>query len=498
MTSDNHQHTILIIDDEESILSSLNRLLRKDYNVLLADSGQAGLDLMRTHEVHVIVSDQRMPGMSGVDFLATVKGEYPDAVRMLLTGYSDLESVIGAINSGKIYRYLVKPWNPEEFLSIVREACLKYDLLVQNRQLSQDLLVVNAELEKRVKERTARLARNSALITELNHTAIRLQSNLDYEELKVTLQAELQKLHLDSLVLIAEKLPKDILRPQVQNEKITDEHSCLELIAEKMMHKDTMAGLFIPEYISDMRAWSQRLLAQYEAAVPEFLASLKEIPAEMMGAVLPLYARQGFVGVLFLWGADFEEDDLVTYIMFANQVALGIENAVYFETLKTLAETDSLTGLFNRHAIIEMAEREYRRAKRLQDDMAVIMIDIDYFKQINDTYGHAVGDQALRFVAKTMEEALRKDVDAIGRYGGDEFLVLLPRTGASEAAIIANRLRQNVEDQQVPFQPGLGKIQISVGIAVFDENTPNLDKLMDLADQEMYIFKNKRKQTQAD
>ena len=123
----------------------------------------------------------------------------------------------------------------------------------------------------------------------------------------------------------------------------------------------------------------------------------------------------------FLWGADLDEDDLVTYIMFANQVALGIENAVYFETLKTLAETDGLTGLFNRHAIIEMAEREFRRAKRLQDDMAVIMIDIDRFKQINDMYGHAVGDQALRFVAKTMDEALRKDVDAIGRYGGDEF-----------------------------------------------------------------------------
>ena len=109
-----------------------------------------------------------------------------------------------------------------------------------------------------------------------------------------------------------------------------------------------------------------------------------------------------------------------------------------------------------------------------------------------------VGDQALRFVAKTMEEALRKDVDAIGRYGGDEFLVLLPRTGYSEAASIATRLRQNVENQQVSFQPGLGKIQISVGIAVFDENTPNLDKLMDLADQEMYAFKNERKRTQQD
>ena len=220
------------------------------------------------------------------------------------------------------------------FWTVIREACLKYDLLAKNQQLTQDLTLANAELEKRVEERTARLARTSNLITELNHTAIRLQSNLDYDQLKITLQVELQKLHLESLVLIAEKLPKDIIRPQVLDEKITGEHTCLEMIAAKMMHKDEKVECFIPEYISDMQAWSQRLLAQCEDEVPEFLVSLKEIPAGIFGAVLPLYARQGFVGVLFLWGADLDEDDLVTYIMFANQVALGIENAVYFETLK--------------------------------------------------------------------------------------------------------------------------------------------------------------------
>ena len=167
-----------------------------------------------------------------------VKGKHPDAIRMLLTGYSDLESVISAVNSGNIYRYLVKPWDPDEFLAVIREACLKYDLLAKNQQLTQDLTLANAELEKRVEERTARLARTSKLITELNHTAVRLQSNLDYDQLKITLQAELQKLHLESLVLIAEKLPKDIIRPQVLDEKITGEHFCLEMIAAKMMHKD--------------------------------------------------------------------------------------------------------------------------------------------------------------------------------------------------------------------------------------------------------------------
>ncbi len=498
MTNSNYDHTVLIIDDEDFILSSINRLLRQEFKVLLANSAHEGLQLMKEEEVHVVVTDQRMPGMMGVEFLGKVKGEYPDAIRMLLTGYSDLESVISAVNAGNIYRYLVKPWDPDEFLAVIREACVKYDLLAKNQQLTQELTLANAELEKRVQERTARLARTSNLITELNHTAIRLQSNLDYDQLKITLQVELQKLHLESIVLIAEKLPKDIIRPQVLDEKITEEHTCLEVIAAKMMHKDEKGEFFIHEYIPDMQAWSQRLITQCEDGVPEFFAALKEIPAEIFGAVLPLYARQGFVGVLFLWGADLEEDDLVTYIMFANQVALGIENAVYFETLKTLAETDGLTGLLNRHAIIKMAEREFRRAKRLQDDMAVIMIDVDRFKQINDTYGHAIGDQALRFIAKTMDEALRKDVDAIGRYGGDEFLVLLPCTGYPEAASIATRLRQNVENQQVPFLPGLGKIQISVGTAVFDENIPNLDKLMDLADQEMYAFKNERKQTQQD
>lgn len=161
-------HTVLIIDDEEMILSSLKRLLRQEFLVLTAASGEEGLAVMQHEEVHIILSDQRMPGMSGVDFLSNVKGQFPDAIRLLLTGYADVESVIAAINSGNIYRYLVKPWNPEELISVMREAAQRYDLIVQNRRLLKELVAANELLEERVRARTAELHEANQRLSELN------------------------------------------------------------------------------------------------------------------------------------------------------------------------------------------------------------------------------------------------------------------------------------------------------------------------------------------
>ena len=150
-------HNLLIIDDEADIVKALRRQFRPHYNIYMAHSAAAGYQIMTEVAIHVIISDQRMPGMSGVELFNQVKHEFPDAIRLLLTGYADIQSVIAAINDGNVFRYIAKPWDPTELDSIVREAFNKHDLILENRDLLQQLQAANYSLEQRFTERTAQL-----------------------------------------------------------------------------------------------------------------------------------------------------------------------------------------------------------------------------------------------------------------------------------------------------------------------------------------------------
>lgn len=139
--------TVLLVDDEDSILSSLKRLLRREaYEVLTANGGQAGLDELARRRVDVIVSDQRMPGMSGVEFLHQAKELYPDTVRMVLSGYADLQSITDAINEGAIYKFLSKPWDDEMLKSEIGEAFRRKALHDENKRLTEQVRETNAAL----------------------------------------------------------------------------------------------------------------------------------------------------------------------------------------------------------------------------------------------------------------------------------------------------------------------------------------------------------------
>lgn len=168
LASTSETPTLLIIDDEEEILKALRRQFRRYYTVYIASSAEEAYEIMTRVPVHVIISDQRMPGMTGSEFFKRVKTEYPDAIRLLLTGYSDIRAVIEAINDGNIYRYITKPWDAVELETIVREAFERYELIVQNRRLVEELKQANAMLEARVRERTAELAEANERLRALN------------------------------------------------------------------------------------------------------------------------------------------------------------------------------------------------------------------------------------------------------------------------------------------------------------------------------------------
>jgi response regulator RpfG family c-di-GMP phosphodiesterase len=144
------KYTLLIVDDEPDVCDSVHDLLRREFRVLKANSGQEGFRLMQEEEVHIIMTDQRMPQVSGVELLTKVKARNPQAVRMLFTGYADLESIIAAINQGHVYQFLKKPWQPEELIDAVRQAAAEYDRLISDADEVQKLRQEIAALHLRV------------------------------------------------------------------------------------------------------------------------------------------------------------------------------------------------------------------------------------------------------------------------------------------------------------------------------------------------------------
>ena len=116
------KHTLLVVDDEPDVVKSVQDLLRFDYKVLGATRATDALKLLREQPVHVVLSDQRMPEMTGVEFLKTLRENFPDTVRLLFTAYADLDAVTDAINQGNVYRYIAKPWEPHELKAVLKQA----------------------------------------------------------------------------------------------------------------------------------------------------------------------------------------------------------------------------------------------------------------------------------------------------------------------------------------------------------------------------------------
>jgi signal transduction histidine kinase len=192
-----NRHSILVVDDEADVVKSVKDLLRLDYTVYTATRAEEALAVLQGSTVHVVMTDQRMPDVSGVEFLAEVRQRHPDAIRLIFTGYADLAAVIDAINKGHVYRYIPKPWEPDELPLIIKEACERYDLLAHRRELTQQLQAKNDALE--------RANRELVEANRLRESFIRVASH----ELRTPLSV---LIGLTQLALRSSNLREDLLR----------------------------------------------------------------------------------------------------------------------------------------------------------------------------------------------------------------------------------------------------------------------------------------------
>lgn len=233
---------------------------------------------------------------------------------------------------------------------------------------------------------------------------------------------------------------------------------------------------------------------------------------------MPLLKQSKLVGVLYLENnlasGAFTKDRLALLDALSGQAVISIENASFYDLLeqkvqertveleaevvrRTQAEeqmrqlviTDSLTGVFNRRHIFNLLEDEFQRAVRYKTIFSVIIFDLDHFKQINDIFGHLVGDQVLQETVKASKVAIRRN-DVLARYGGEEFIVLLPETERKKCSRVAERIRLAIEEISVHTSTDIVRVTASLGVASFDsEKDTAIEKLLDRADQALYRSK---------
>ena len=226
-----------------------------------------------------------------------------------------------------------------------------------------------------------------------------------------------------------------------------------------------------------------------QAAFPKY----KDAPHNRIKSVLliPMFNKNKVIGTLNLDSTElnhFKEEDIPVAQAFAAQVAIALENSTLFEKMSQLAIRDPLTGIFNRRHFIESAMIEFKRTKRNKRPFSIILIDIDHFKKVNDTFGHLTGDQVLQMVTKDCQDVLREG-DVFGRYGGEEFAILLPETQLQESLEVAERVREVIEKNTVDYGSRQIKITASLGVAGWCEKCKSIESLLSLADQALYVAK---------
>ncbi|MDH4186511.1 MAG: diguanylate cyclase [Nitrospira sp.] len=194
--------------------------------------------------------------------------------------------------------------------------------------------------------------------------------------------------------------------------------------------------------------------------------------ADRAAMTIPLAIMPDRQGVLYVERKQgmFSESDLQLLSMAGASLSLALHNATLYQQMQEQALRDGLTGLLNRRALEEVLERELKEASRYRASACLIMIDLDYFKRVNDLLGHMAGDEVLRTMAALMQYLVR-DTDTVGRYGGEEFGIVLPHTGLDRAVALAERLREQIERHEFGVDGGLVRTTVSLGIAQIEGGT---------------------------
>ena len=481
---------ILIVEDHAEMLLVLKKFLtEKGYSILEAVDGEQAMEMAATENPDIILLDIMLPGMSGVEVTRRLrldknKGAYIPI--LMLTAKSEIKDVIAGLEVGAD-DYIIKPFSFDELMARINSAIriknLNENLRSQSielenanqkiYQLNQTLIEKNKELRKKIYD-----------LRNIFDVSLELHSILDVERLiNSALLSLIGKFSCKS-ALFLHALKKNEQRLTVLNSKGFYKSEVENLVVEK---SDSLINFLYknqkPVQIADMPK---------DIAKTAAVSALREINIELISPIRILNNNSEALICLGQRVNDkpYTENELELLITINNIVSIAISNASLYDEVIQLSYTDGMTELHNyRYFEMRLREEVLRHARNKQD-VSLIILDVDNFKNYNDTLGHQAGDEVLRSLAKILKETVREN-DIVARYGGEEFAVILPGVSRDGVVILADRLRERVDEtkfESQEVQPS-GSLTISVGTASLPLDTDNLNDLIFKADTALYAAK---------
>lgn len=288
----------------------------------------------------------------------------------------------------------------------------------------------------------------------------------------------------------------------IRYQQLSDEEASLRADYALLMHetsklKSSLNGVIALYDVTQQMTRSlerDTVVAVFQEALKRYLlvqecefVAVEEARQDLKGyRAFPLSIGKQPVGTVMVKGLR-EKDDGAFNILFA-QFQMAMKRVLLYQRVQSLATTDSLTGALSRRYWFDRCAEEFERARTFGLAFACLMIDVDHFKELNDTYGHLVGDAIVAAVAKVIKDNIRS-IDLVGRYGGEEFALMLAETDAQSAFVVAERIRKAVADTPVQAYDEILRVTISIGIAQLDTETPDLAALVERADSALYQAK---------
>jgi diguanylate cyclase (GGDEF)-like protein len=444
--------TVLVVDDDQFFRRLCVDFLSEDgYQVETAASGDEALERLRQERIDVILTDMIMPGLSGLDVLRRTRSmENPPEV-ILITGNANLGTAVQALRNGA-RDYLVKPVNSEELRHLVR-TCLE-----QRRLLDENTLLKSQIRLFQKGQNLASLLEIELLLPQAVNTLLRELGNGRGFAFLLTKNAISRLLGLKGLEEAQAMALARFLRPQLRG-------------------------------LSGIRLFRGNELVP-EPNWPKEVRTMCLFPLHNQGDV------KGAIVVINTPDCDFPHPIPRENLLFlSEQAALGFENAYRYQGARELMYADDLTNLYNYRYLQIVLDQEISRGKRYGLEFSLVFIDLDNFKNVNDTHGHLAGSNVLKEVANLLRKSVR-EADILFRYGGDEFTALLVQTGSSGAAVVGERIRRAIEKHTFLTDMGFSvRLTATVGYAAFPENANDKRGIIDLADQAMYHGKKVRNVT---
>lgn len=439
--------TVLIVDDDKLILEQcMDMLVDMDVEIFLATSDKEAMEIINNKSIDVVILDIILPDKSGEMVMEDIKRKSPESDIIIMSAFPTVESIIKLMRKG-IFDYIKKPIVAEEFRFIVNRCLRERQIIKENKRLKEYLTIY--ELGK-----------------------------------MLTSTLELPKVY-DNIILLFDNFLKEARVVIVNNDLGLD----YEIKAFKGFERNDLLAMkeALVEAALKIDASNATEVLSNNIFICEdnCLQSFPSIKGSKL-IVIPIEESGIRRGAVLLFSDDIVTEKREVLAFVKDHINLALENALKYLNAQEMAYIDELTKVHNTRYLYVALDNEIKRADRFGSFLSVLFIDLDFFKRINDTYGHLIGSKLLIKVANEIKKSVR-NIDIVVRYGGDEFVVVCGETGIELATKVAERIRKRIEEKVFFEEEGLNiKITASIGIATYPVHGLQATELIDLADKAMY------------